>query len=141
MGAWLGPRWNEAIGVRLRDLYPQRSEITFGRQVIDQNGSTTYLERGSKTGDWRTIPVPSPVLDALRNHIAAYRAQALPDDLLFTNNRDHPILRGNFTRDVLRPAVDRAGLTGRRVTWLTLRRECKKVGVTRPAPTALCTPA
>ena len=30
---------------------------------------------------------------------------------MFTNNRGGHILRGNFTRDALRPAVIRAGLT------------------------------
>jgi hypothetical protein len=27
MGAWLGSRWNEVIGVRRRDLNPLRQEI------------------------------------------------------------------------------------------------------------------
>ena len=40
---------------------------------------------------------------------------------MFTNARDGHILRGNFIRDALGPAVKRAGLDGRRVTWLTLR--------------------
>jgi site-specific recombinase XerD len=31
------------------------------------------------------------------------------------------ILRGNFSRDALAPALTRAGLDGRRITWLTLR--------------------
>lgn len=121
MGAWLGPRWNEAIGVRLCDLNVGRQEITFGRQVINQNGSTTFTKRGSKTGDWRTIPVPRPVLAELERHLATYRADAEREDLIFTNSRGGPILRGNFTRDALQPAVKRAGLDGRRVTWLTLR--------------------
>lgn len=40
---------------------------------------------------------------------------------MFTNARDGHILRGNFSRDALGPAIKRAGLDGRRVTWLTLR--------------------
>ena len=61
MGAWLGPRWNEAIGLRRCDLNPLRKEVIFGRVVVNQNGSQTYTERFSKTGDFRTIPVPQPV--------------------------------------------------------------------------------
>jgi integrase len=121
LGGWLGPRWNEAIGLRHCDLNPDRLEITFGRQVINQNGSHTFAETGSKTGDWRTIPVPSPVMDVITAHIAEHCPHPRREDLIFTNNRGGHILRGNFTRDTLRPALTRAGLAGRHVTWLTLR--------------------
>ena len=121
MGAWLGPRWNEAIGLRICDINALRREITFGRQVINQNGSHTFTEVGSKTDDWRTIPVPRPVMDVLAEHIARYHPNAEREDLVFTNARDGHILRGNFSRDALAPAVKRAGLEGRRITWLTLR--------------------
>jgi integrase len=121
LGAWLGPRWNEAIGLRMRDIDFLRREITFGRQVINQNGSTTFAEVGSKTGDWRTVPVPQPVVDVLAAHVAKFRSGAQRDDLVFTNNKGGHILRGTFSRDALKPAVARARLAGRRVTWLTLR--------------------
>jgi integrase len=121
MGAWLGPRWNEAIGLRICDLNPLRHEATFGRLVVNQNGSRTFTEIGSKTGDWRTVPVPEPVMDVLNAHIARYRPGAGRDELIFTNNRNGHILRGTFSRNALAPAVQRAGLDGRRVTWMTLR--------------------
>jgi integrase len=121
MGAWLGPRWNEAIGLRICDINALRREITFGRQVINQNGTHTFTEVGSKTDDWRTLPVPRPVMDALAAHIARYHPNAEREDLVFTNVRGGHILRGNFSRDALAPAVKRAGLDGRRITWLTLR--------------------
>ncbi len=44
MGCWLGPRWNEAIGVRVRDLNPMGSEISFGRVVTNQNGNERFEE-------------------------------------------------------------------------------------------------
>ena len=120
MGAWLGPRWNEAIGVRRCDLNPLRQEITFGKVVVNQNGSQTYVEKLSKTEDFRTIPVPQPVMDRLLDHIATYCPDAGREDFLFlTRTGTHP-LRANVARDVLRNAVRRAGLQ-RHVTWLTLR--------------------
>ena len=120
MGAWLGPRWNEAIGLRRCDLNPLRQEVTFGKVVVNQNGSQTYVERLSKTEDFRTIPVPQPVMDRLLDHLATYRPDAGREDFLFlTRNGTHP-LRANVARDVLRAAVRRAGLQ-RHVTWLTLR--------------------
>ena len=120
MGAWLGPRWNEAIGLRRCDLNPLRHELTIGRVVVNQNGGRTYTERFSKTDDFRTVPVPQPVMERLLQHIAVFCPDANRDDFLFlTRNGTHP-LSGNVARDVLRPALRRAGLD-RHVTWLTLR--------------------
>jgi len=121
MGAWLGPRWNEAIGVRVCDLQPLRKEITFGRLVVNQNGSHTFTEPMSKTEDVRTVPVPTPVMDMLIEHLRRYAPHAGREDFLFTTARGTHPMRGGFSRDVLRPAVERAGLADRRVTWLTLR--------------------
>jgi integrase len=119
-GAWLGPRWNEMLGLRRRDLNPLRGEVTFGRVVVNQNGRELYEEKLSKTGDFRTIPVPGDVMAALLEHLDTYCAGAGPDDFLFlTTNGTHP-LRSNFSRDVLRAGAKRAGLTTN-VTWLTLR--------------------
>ena len=121
MGAWLGPRWNEAIGLRICDLDLLRREATFGRVVVNQNGSHTFTEAGSKTGDWRTVPVPEPVIDAFAEHIARY----VPDPsnreaFLFTNKYGRHPLRSNMARE-FRLTLPRAGLADRRVTWLTLR--------------------
>jgi integrase len=121
MGCWLGPRWNEAIGLRVCDINPLRKELTFGRVVVNQNGTTTFTEEMSKTDDSRTVPVPTPVMEALLEHLRTYRPDAAREDFLFLSNRDTHPLRGTFSRDVLAKSVKRAGLTGRRVTWLTLR--------------------
>jgi hypothetical protein len=74
MGAWLGPRWTEAVGLRICDLDMLRREVTFGRLVVNQTGSTTFTERGSKTDDWRTLPAPTLVIDVLAEHITRYVA-------------------------------------------------------------------
>ncbi|MGH8893372.1 MAG: tyrosine-type recombinase/integrase [Actinomycetes bacterium] len=121
MGCWLGPRWNEAIGLRLCDVNPLRKELTFGRIVVNQNGSETFTEAMSKTDDARTVPVPAPVMDALLEHLRVYRPGATRNDFLFVNNKGGHILRSGFARDVLAKSVKRAGLDGRDVTWLTLR--------------------
>jgi len=122
MGCWLGPRWNEAIGLRLCDINPLRKELTFGRIVVNQNGNTTFTEAMSKTDDARTVPVPTEVMDALVDHIRTYRPDAGREDFLFVSNNDGGhILRSSFARNVLAKSVKRAGLEGRHVTWLTLR--------------------
>lgn len=121
MGCWLGPRWNEAIGLRLCDINPLRKELTFGRIVVNQNGAVIFTEAMSKTDDARTVPVPAPVMDALLDHLRVYRPDAAREDFLFVNTKGGHPLRSGFARDVLAKAAKRAGLEGRRVTWLTLR--------------------
>jgi integrase len=116
MGGWLGPRWNEAIGLRVCDINALRKELTFGRVVVNQNGGRTFTEKMSKTEDARTVPVPTDVMDVLTTHIATYLPDARRSDFLFTTrNGTHP-LRGNFSRDILRAGAKRAGLEGRKIT-------------------------
>ena len=120
MGCWLGPRWNEALGVRVCDVNPLRSEIVFGRVVVNEN-KTPYVEFGNKTDEHRTVPVPGPIMQALVAHIALYCPAGDREAFLFlTRAGTHPG-RSQFSRDVFRPALLRAGLADRRVTWLTLR--------------------
>ena len=119
-GAWMGPRWNEAIGLRRCDLNPLRGEMAIGRMCVNQNGSKTYLKEGSKTGDYRTVPVPDAVMAALEEHLATYCRDGGRNDFLFlTRTGTHP-LRHNFGRDAIAPAVVRAGID-KHVTWLTMR--------------------
>lgn len=121
MGCWLGPRWNEAIGLRVCDLNPLRKEISFGRVVVNQNGSELFEEHLSKTEDYRTVPCPTEVMDALVDHIATYCDGEDRERFLFlTRNGTHP-LRSNFSRNTLKPALRRAGLGDRKITWLSLR--------------------
>ena len=121
MGGWLGPRWNEAIGLRVCDINHARKELTFGRVVVNQNGGRTFTENMSKTEDARTIPVPTDVMETLAAHIERYVPNASRRDFVFTTGHGTHPLRSNFARDVLRASAERAGLDGRKITWLTLR--------------------
>jgi integrase len=121
MGCWLGPRWNEAIGLRVSDLNPLRKEVSFGRVVVNQNGSETFAEELNKTEEHRTVPCPSEVMNALVEHIALYCPGTDRERFLFTTRTGSHPLRSNFSRDTLRPALRRAGLGERRLTWLSLR--------------------
>ena len=121
MGCWLGPRWNEAIGLRVCDLNPLKKEISFGRVVVNQNGGHTFAEELNKTEEHRTVPCPQPVMDALLDHLRRYCPTGDRDRFLFTSRSGRAPLRSNFSRDVLRPALRRAGLGDRAITWLSLR--------------------
>ena len=111
MRTWLGPRWNEAIGLRVCDLNPLRKEVTFGRIVVNQNGSRTFEERFNKTEDCRTLPALTAVMDALIEHLARYRPDAGREDLVFTNNRGGHILPARQ----LQPRCATAGRCPRRL--------------------------
>ena len=104
-GAWLGPRWNEAIGLRVCDLNPLRQEATIGRVVVNQNGAKTFTEAMSKTEDASTVPVPDPVMTVLVDHIKTYLPDAGREDFLFLTTRGTHPMRGNFGRDVLKAAA------------------------------------
>lgn len=120
VGCWLGPRWNEVLGVRVCDVNPLRQEIVFGRVVVNEN-TTTFVEEGNKTEEHRTVPVPAPVMTALVDHIARYCPEGDREAFLFLTHRGTHPKRSNFGRDVLRPALKRGGLGNRHITWLSLR--------------------
>jgi site-specific recombinase XerD len=60
-------------------------------------------------------------MDILMAHVDRYVDTTHRDALLFVTQSGNHILRGNFRRDVLRAAADRAGLGDPRIHWLTLR--------------------
>jgi integrase len=121
MGCWLGPRWNEAIGLRVCDVNPLRQEVVFGRVVVNESGNEIYEERLSKTDDARVVPAPAAVMEALVAHIAEYSPGEDRERFMFLTRNGTHIQRRNFGRDTLRPALKRAGLEDRRITWLSLR--------------------
>jgi integrase len=121
IGCWLGPRWNEALGIRVCDVNPLKKEITFGRVVVNQNGTDVFTEFGNKTGEFRTVPVPATVMEEINKHIATYCVAGDREAFLFlTRNGTHP-QRQTFRRYVLDKALMRAGLDGRGISWLSLR--------------------
>jgi len=93
MGCWLGPRLNEAFGVRFCDVNPLRKEIVFGRIVVNQNGSRRFTGEVNKSEEHRTVPVPQPVMDAVVAHIAAYCSGEVQERFLFLPARQRLILR------------------------------------------------
>jgi integrase len=119
-GCWLGPRWNEILGIRVCDVNPLRHEIVFGRVVVNEN-ATTFVEEGNKTEEHRTVPVPASVMINLVEHISRYCPAGDREAFLFLTVRGRHPTRSNFSRRVLQPALKRASLGDRRITWLSLR--------------------
>lgn len=120
-----GARWSEGLGVRLRDVDMLHRRIHLGSHVIEEvEGKTIRREwttrdaAGKNEPSDRWIPMPAIVADLIAEHLT--RISVGPDDLLFTNTKGIPPLRGNFRRQVHQPAMKRAGIT-RNVTVRNLR--------------------
>ena len=145
-GGWLGPRWNEILGVRRGDLNPLHAEIAFGRVVINQNGAQLYEKRGSKTDDHRIVPVPAMVLDELNRHIATYCPDAGPREFIFTTRNRHASSavellprrdpRRGETRRARRPADHLAHLAAHRVADVRRRTHHLRRAAAARAPLA-----
>jgi integrase len=122
LAGWLGLRWGEVIGLRRQDVNLFRHELYVGSVTIVEIKGTTSPQSGAKTtASVRTVPLPAPIESLLRDYMAAYCAEAAPDGFLFlTTDGTHP-LRGNFRRKVLMPALKKAGLSGRGITFHRLR--------------------
>jgi integrase len=141
--AWSGLRWTEATSLRCSDVWPDRPMLTVARVLVwkqgrkagfaraDRSGSPAFdgrlkgawLEEPVKGGQRATIPLPTPLWQALQRlaHLRStqsdcpspagdllfrgHRWQQSPDRIGIINNR-------NWTRDAWVPARTAAGLVG-----------------------------
>ena len=71
-------------------------------------GKAPYLAPLKTQASYRTVPLPSVVLDALASHLGAHPAGEA--GLIFTDDCGLPIRRNRFSDSVWLPAVKAAGL-------------------------------
>jgi hypothetical protein len=67
--------------------------------------SRTFVEKGSKAGDWRIVPVPAPVMNELAAHIATFCPSGEREAFLFLIGAGTHPTQQNFRRSVLDKAV------------------------------------
>jgi integrase len=111
-----GTRPGETMAVQMKglELTETGGWLTVGRssrkvpaRFLDEHDDPEYGPlKGLDTGERRTVPVPSILVPILRHHIATYRADAAPDDLLFVSSWGRKIDPSRFSQDYWRPAVD-----------------------------------
>ena len=117
--AFTGARWSEGLGVRLRDVDMLRRRIHLGSHVVEEVAGKVVRRDGGKTrGSDRWIPMPAVVVELVAQHLVG--VDVGPDDLIFTNTKGEPPLRGNYRRQVHLPAMRRAAI-GRAVPVRNLR--------------------
>jgi integrase len=126
VGAYAGLRWGEAAGLTRASIDAARSRITITSTAVQVGGKVTLGHEPKTPRYKRTIPVARSVMRRLDQHLATY-VEPGSGALVFTASKGGPLFRGTFTRDIWRPAVQRAGLAG--ITFHGLRHSfCRDPG-------------
>lgn len=116
VGAIVGLRWSEAIGLRVRDVDFLRRTLTVSQTISEVEGRLAVAATKSRKS-CRTMSVPQFVVDELAQHAARFGRSG--DDLVFVGPKGGA-LRRSFASRTFGPAVAAAGLDDR-VTFHGLR--------------------
>jgi integrase len=114
-----GLRRSELIALKWEDVNFQSLEISVTKSCV-----RGLLEDQTKTvGSSKPVPIHVLVVDALKmwHQASPYNT---PGDFLFPSlkmNGSIPVWPDMVLQDIIRPAVDRAGIVGKIVGWHTLR--------------------
>jgi integrase len=104
--AYVGIRWGELAGMRVRSLDMLRGRLEVVETVDEING---VLTPGTpKDHERRSVALPK----SLREDLAVHLIGKQPNDYVFTSRTGSPLRSGNFRRDVFDPAARAAGLDG-----------------------------
>lgn len=106
LAAGSGMRQGELLGLTVDRLDLERREVHVDRQLITDSWTSTRFGPTKTPASNRTIPLPSVVVDALKQHIASWPPG--PDGLVFTIDGE-PVTRQAFGR-AWRPAAHLAGI-------------------------------
>lgn len=118
--AWAGPRWSEAVGLSVTDVWTDRPRLSV-RRVFTWNATAhLWVVEDVKGGNAEVVPLPTPLWTALR---ALADSRPITDDmfgdLLFRPTRLGHGLRptatihhSDWTKRVWYPARAAAGLAG-----------------------------
>lgn len=113
VAGFTGLRAGEIAALRLSDLDLRRGNavLRVNRRFYRVAGSLTVDTPKSEAGA-RTLPLPAFVADELRAHLAEFRPDAGPSDLVFVTSGGRDVLDGYS--QVVRRALDRIGRTDAR---------------------------
>lgn len=113
VAGFTGLRAGEIAALRLSDLDLRRGNavLRVNRRFYRVAGTLTIDTPKSEAGA-RTLPLPAFVADELRAHLAEFRSDAGPSDLVFVTSGGRDVLDGYS--QVVRRALDRIGRTDAR---------------------------
>jgi integrase len=104
--AFVGIRWGELAGMRVRSLDLLRGRLEVVETVYEING--VLIPGTPKDHERRSVALPK----SLRKDLATHMIGKQPEDYVFTSRAGSPLRSGNFRRDVFDPAAREAGLDG-----------------------------
>lgn len=102
-----GLRPSEYLALRTEDFDPERSTLTITRTLERTKGCWKFAET-KRPSSRRTVVLPAPVADLLRDHIASEDLNR--DRLLFESSTRGPIHERNLVQRWFKPLLKRAGL-------------------------------
>jgi integrase len=105
-------RWGEVSALQRQDIDAERGWVRVRQQFTEVRGVGLVLSSPKSRAGFRTVAVPSSILPALREHLAAFVDDA-SDALVFTGPTGAPIWRGNFNKLARwREVVEKIGVPG-----------------------------
>src|SRR5699024_5652771 len=110
LGARVGLRWGEMLGLRRADVDVLRNRVHV-RQTVTQTSDGFKVGPPKTKGSKRTVPVARAVMTEIVDHLDAYVPSPSSARLL-SGLRGEWLHRGTFNRGLWRPALVRAGLLG-----------------------------
>jgi integrase len=102
--AYCGLRFGEVTALKCRDVHLERARIEVHSSVERVNGQ--YRIGPTKTHERRSVPIPPPIVELLRQRIGSYS----PDRLVFPGADGY--LKNHEFRKVFNPAATKAGVAG-----------------------------
>lgn len=114
LGAYGGLRIGELLGLRADHIDPARGRVDVADCITDNAGRATVGPPKTRAGR-RTVALPRSVVRIALAHSESSCGARRGRAWLFPASTGGPMLPTNFRRNIWRPAVARAGMTGLRV--------------------------
>lgn len=112
LGALLGLRWSEVIGLRTGRVDLEDGTLTVAESITRGVGGHLVTGPPKSAAGHRTVSLPPTIAELLAQHLAVFGSTTGQDALVFTNAEGGPIRYDNWRRRVWLPAVRAAGCEG-----------------------------
>ena len=113
LGAVLGLRWSEVIGLRVGRLDLAGGALEVAEAITRGIGGRLVSGPPKSHAGKRTMAVPQSMVEMLTRHLESVDLTAADTDMLvFTNTDGRPIRYDNWRRRIWQPAVIAAGCKG-----------------------------
>jgi integrase len=99
-----GIRWAEMVALTRNDFDFKEKTVSISKSTSEVNGNLYHVS--TKSGKPRILPIPDLILNELREIVLS----SGNDEPVFKSRKGMHLRRGNFARNVFKPAIKRAGL-------------------------------